>query len=59
MGHQEHVDHAQGRVQQRVQHAARAADSSKADDGGEPHGLYRWLDGIGVPTHEGTSPNES
>jgi hypothetical protein len=59
MGHQEQVDRAQGRVQQWVEHAARAADSSKADDGGEPQGLYRWLGGIGVPTHEGTSPNES
>jgi hypothetical protein len=41
MGHQGQVDHAQGRVQQPVEHAVRVADSSKADDGGEPHGLYR------------------
>jgi hypothetical protein len=58
LGHQQHIDHAQDGVQQRVQHAP-AADSSQADDGGESHARYRWLDGIGVPTHEGTSPNES
>jgi hypothetical protein len=39
MGHQEHVDHAQGRVQQRVAHAAQVTDSSQVDDGGEPHGF--------------------